>query len=92
VISIREKSRGLEIIKNSLEGRNFLPNYVTFNDAAAEGTFTRLPDREEMPAEINEVLIVGIRRRLPPGAEGRRSIRLGVGSARHSANPPPKFK
>lgn len=58
VISIREKSRGLQLIKDALEGRTFLPNYITFNDAAAEGTFTRLPDREEMPAEINEVLIV----------------------------------
>lgn len=58
VITIREKSRGLQLIKDSLESRNFLPNYITFNDGAAEGTFTRLPDREEMPAEINEVLIV----------------------------------
>lgn len=58
VISLREKSRNLSFVKESLEARNYLPNYLTFNDAAAEGTFTRLPDREEMPAEINEVLIV----------------------------------
>ncbi|CAJ1001725.1 MULTISPECIES: 30S ribosomal protein S4 [Bacillales] len=58
VISVREKSRNLQIIKDSLEARNFLPNYITFNDNAMEGTFNRLPDREEMPAEINEKLIV----------------------------------
>jgi len=58
VISVREKSRNLSFIKESLEARNFLPNYITFNDAAMEGTFTRLPSRDEMPAEINEKLIV----------------------------------
>ena len=34
VISVREKSRGLTFIKESLEARNFLPNYITFNDNA----------------------------------------------------------
>lgn len=58
VISLREKSRNLTLVKDSVEGRHFLPNYVTFNDTAFEGTFNRLPDREEMPAEINEKLIV----------------------------------
>lgn len=58
VISLREKSRNLAIVKDSLEARNFLPNYITFDDNKLEGTFTRLPDREEMPAEINEKLIV----------------------------------
>lgn len=58
VISLREKSRNLTLVKESLEARNFLPNYITFDDNKLEGTFTRLPDREEMPAEINEVLIV----------------------------------
>ncbi len=58
VISLREKSRNLAIVKESLEARTFLPNYITFDDNKLEGTFTRLPEREEMPAEINEVLIV----------------------------------
>lgn len=58
VISLREKSRNLQVVKEAIESRNFLPNYITFNDSALEGTFTRLPDREEMPAEINEKLIV----------------------------------
>ncbi|WP_126425579.1 30S ribosomal protein S4 [Brevibacillus marinus] len=58
VISVREKSRNLAIIKDALEARTYLPNYITFNDSAMEGTFTRLPEREEMPAEINEKLIV----------------------------------
>ncbi|AKF94897.1 30S ribosomal protein S4 [Brevibacillus laterosporus] len=58
VITLREKSRGLAIVKESLEARTFVPNYITFDDNKAEGTFTRLPDRSEMPAEINETLIV----------------------------------
>lgn len=58
VISVREKSRNLAIIKDALEARTYLPNYITFNDNTMEGTFTRLPEREEMPAEINEKLIV----------------------------------
>ncbi|MBG9773354.1 30S ribosomal protein S4 [Brevibacillus laterosporus] len=58
VITLREKSRGLTIVKESLEARSFVPNYITFDDNKVEGTFTRLPDRSEMPAEINETLIV----------------------------------
>ncbi|GAA4717281.1 30S ribosomal protein S4 [Brevibacillus fulvus] len=58
VITLREKSRNLAVVKEALEARTFLPNYITFNDNTLEGTFNRLPDREEMPAEINEVLIV----------------------------------
>ncbi|CCF14670.1 MULTISPECIES: 30S ribosomal protein S4 [Brevibacillus] len=58
VITLREKSRGLAIVKESLEARTFVPNFITFDDNKVEGTFTRLPDRSEMPAEINETLIV----------------------------------
>ncbi|WP_286885736.1 30S ribosomal protein S4 [Aneurinibacillus sp. UBA3580] len=58
VIGLREKSRNLQIVKDSLEARSYLPNYLSFDDAKLEGTYTRLPDREELPAEINEKLIV----------------------------------
>ena len=58
VISVREKSRNLDIIKEAIEVSNFTPDYVTFDADKLEGTFTRLPERSEMPAEINEALIV----------------------------------
>ena len=58
VIGLREKSRNLTIVKEALEARAFLPNFLSFDEAKMEGTFTRLPDREEMPAEISEKLIV----------------------------------
>jgi small subunit ribosomal protein S4 len=58
VIGLRERSRGLSTIKEALANRNFLPAYVEFNEAAMEGKFVRLPDRSEMPQEIDEKQIV----------------------------------
>ncbi|NSL51313.1 30S ribosomal protein S4 [Calidifontibacillus erzurumensis] len=57
-ISVREKSRNLEIIKEAIELNNFVPDYLTFDADKLEGTYTRFPERSEMPAEINESLIV----------------------------------
>jgi len=58
VIGVREKSRNLEIIKESLELAVFVPEFLTFDANKLEGTFNRLPERSEMPLEINESLIV----------------------------------
>ncbi|PLS14860.1 30S ribosomal protein S4 [Bacillus sp. M6-12] len=57
-ISVREKSRNLDVIKEAIEVNNFVPDYLTFDADKLEGTFTRLPERSELPAEINEALIV----------------------------------
>ncbi|MCM3569623.1 30S ribosomal protein S4 [Neobacillus mesonae] len=58
VISVREKSRSLDVIKEAIEVNNFVPDYLTFDAEKLEGTFTRLPERSELPAEINETFIV----------------------------------
>lgn len=58
VIGLREKSRNLTIIKEALEERQYLPEYLTFDESKLEGTYTRLPERSELPSEINETLIV----------------------------------
>ncbi len=58
VIGLREKSRNLSIVKDALDARNYLPEYVSFDDKALEGKFVRLPERSELPQEINEKLIV----------------------------------
>lgn len=58
VIGLREKSRNLDIVKEALENRNFLPDYLSFDEEKKEGTLTRLPERSELPSEINETLIV----------------------------------
>lgn len=58
VISLRERSRGLSVIKEALANRNYLPAYLEMNDAAVEGKFVRLPERAELPQEIDEQQIV----------------------------------
>lgn len=57
-IAVREKSRNAVAIKEAIEVNNFVPDYLTFDADKLEGTFTRLPERSELPAEINEALIV----------------------------------
>lgn len=57
-IGVREKSRNLDIIKEAIEVNNFVPEYISFNADNLEGTYSRLPERSELPAEINEALIV----------------------------------
>ncbi|MRX72746.1 30S ribosomal protein S4 [Bacillus lacus] len=57
-LSLREKSRNLDIVKEAVEVNSFIPDYITFDADKLEGTFTRSPERSELPAEINEALIV----------------------------------
>lgn len=57
-IGLREKSKNLDIIKESIEVNNFVPEYLTFDENNLEGSYTRRPERAELPAEINESLIV----------------------------------
>ncbi|MFC3901012.1 30S ribosomal protein S4 [Aliicoccus persicus] len=58
VISLREKSRNLDIVKEAIEYNNYVPEYLTFDEDKLEGTFVRQPERSELSAEINEQLIV----------------------------------
>jgi len=58
VVGLREKARNLDIIQEAIEVNNFIPEYLTFDADKMEGTFTRIPERSELPAEINEALIV----------------------------------
>lgn len=37
---------------------NYVPEYLTVDADKKEATFNRFPEREEMPSEINEALIV----------------------------------
>lgn len=57
-ITLREKSRNLDAVKEAIEVNNFVPDFLTFDADKLEGTFTRMPERSELPAEINEALIV----------------------------------
>ncbi|SEF54593.1 30S ribosomal protein S4 [Paenibacillus sp. UNC499MF] len=64
VIGLRERSRALSVIKEALANRNYLPAYVEFNEAAMEGKYVRLPERSELPQEIDEKQIVEFYNRL----------------------------
>ena len=52
VISVREHSRDMAAIKEAVESLLSRPDFLEFDEEKLEGKFTRLPLREEMPAEI----------------------------------------
>ncbi|MBQ0140410.1 MAG: 30S ribosomal protein S4 [Kurthia sp.] len=58
VISLREKSMNQASVVEAIEANSFVPEYLTFDADKKVGTFTRLPERSELSAEINEAFIV----------------------------------
>ncbi|WNO09728.1 30S ribosomal protein S4 [Teredinibacter sp. KSP-S5-2] len=60
VVAVREKSKNQLRIQNALgiAAQRGDVDWVDVNSDKKEGTFKRVPDREDLPAEINENLIV----------------------------------
>lgn len=58
VIGLRESSRDLAIIKESLENLVTRLDFISYDENAMEGKMTRLPQRSELNAEIDEAQIV----------------------------------
>ncbi|WP_347331098.1 30S ribosomal protein S4 [Marinimicrobium locisalis] len=60
VIAVREKAKNQLRIQNALTlaGQRSNVEWIDVNTDKKEGVFTRVPDRSELPAEINENLIV----------------------------------
>ena len=58
VIAIRENSKEHKAILNTIELNIKTPAFVEFDNKKLTGTFVRLPERNELNAEINESLIV----------------------------------
>lgn len=59
VVAIREKAKNQLRIKSALElAAQREVEWVEVNSSKLEGTFKRVPDRSDLPAEINENLIV----------------------------------
>lgn len=59
VIAVREKSKSLEVITTSLSARSSRNyNWLTWNSAELEGTFITYPERDAIPENIQESLIV----------------------------------
>ena len=64
VVSVREKSKKLAVITGAVEAVVARPNFVQFDADKLEGSLTRLPEREELEADIDESLIVEYYNRL----------------------------
>jgi len=59
VVAVREKSKSLEVIADSLNGFNHSKYpWIEWNAAALGGTFLHIPEREDIPENIKEQLIV----------------------------------
>jgi len=58
VIGVREKSKSLEAITNSLAGSAHSFSWLEWDDTAVSGKFLNYPEREEIPENIKEQLIV----------------------------------
>jgi len=57
-ISVREKSKSLETINNCVSATNCNFSWMEFNKATLSGKFISMPDREQIPENIKEQLIV----------------------------------
>ena len=58
VIEIKEKSRNMKAINEALEATLNTVAFVEVDKEAKNGTFLRLPERNELNTEINELLVV----------------------------------
>jgi small subunit ribosomal protein S4 len=58
VVGVREKSKSLQIIKDSLEANSSVYEWMTWNSEKMEGTFVAVPERMQIPENIKEQLIV----------------------------------
>ena len=59
VVAVREKNKSMEVINDSLSGFNHSKYpWIEWNDAIMGGTFLHIPEREDIPENIKEQLIV----------------------------------
>lgn len=58
VVGVREKSKSLEAITNSLANSSNVYEWITFNNDTKEGTYVSVPARVQIPEQINEQFIV----------------------------------
>lgn len=59
VISIRERSKSMEVISDALSSKRATKSaWLEWNDAEMSGKFLNRPEREEIPENIKEQLIV----------------------------------
>ncbi len=58
-IQVRDKSKKLDVIHNSLrKAKDGIYNWLAVDKAALKGTFVNVPERADVPLNVNEQLIV----------------------------------
>ncbi|AVR44129.1 30S ribosomal protein S4 [Christiangramia fulva] len=58
VIGVREKSKSLSVIQESLSNNSSVYEWISWNSEKKEGTFVSVPGRVQIPENINEQFIV----------------------------------
>jgi small subunit ribosomal protein S4 len=58
VVAVREKSKSLDAIQQSLANSSHVFEWITWNSEKKEGTFVSVPQRLQIPENINEQFIV----------------------------------
>ena len=57
-ITLKEKDKDLKVVNESLEKVVSRVEYITYDEAKKTATYVRLPERQELPQDIDESLIV----------------------------------
>jgi|TARA_A100001388_G_scaffold276349_1_gene263847 small subunit ribosomal protein S4 len=58
VVAVREKSKSLDSINNALKSAQNVYEWIVWNTDKMEGTFVSIPERLQIPENINEQYIV----------------------------------
>ena len=58
IIGVREKSKSVAAIENSISANSSIYEWVSWNGDRMQGTFVSLPERDQIPENIKEQLIV----------------------------------
>jgi small subunit ribosomal protein S4 len=58
MIGLKEKSKGNTSVTSQIRGKNQKFNWLDWNEAEMQGTFITYPERESVPENIKEQLIV----------------------------------
>ena len=58
VISLKEDDKNLKVVTESLAKTTKRVDFINYNEGKMEATYVRLPERNELNADINEALIV----------------------------------
>jgi len=58
VVGVREKSKSLQAIQDSLSANSRVYEWITWNSDKLEGNYVAIPERTQIPENIKEQLIV----------------------------------